>query len=94
MISVMKMIDCHTFLVLRGALRDKPKERLRGRLTKLTLIQSTPENSNLQGKSKKVRIIESSKKIAGGKVKNSFYCTVNILITSYCRNVLWILKDL
>ena len=35
-ISVMKMIDCHTFLVLRGALRDEPKQRLRGRLTKLT----------------------------------------------------------
>jgi len=36
MISVMKMIACRTFLGLRGALRDEPKERLRGRLTKLT----------------------------------------------------------
>ena len=50
-------------------------------------LQSTPVNSNLQGKSKKVRVIGSSKKIAGSKVKNSFYCTVNILITFYCRNV-------
>ena len=51
------------------------------------LLQSTPDNSNLQGKSKKVRVIGSSKKIAGRKVKNSFYYTVNILITFYCRDV-------
>ena len=51
-------------------------------------LQSTPDNSNLQGKSKKkVRVIWSSKKIAESKVKNSFYCTVNILITFNCRNV-------
>ena len=29
--------------------------------------QSTPDNSNLQGKSKKVRVIGSSKKIAESK---------------------------
>ena len=40
-----------------------------------------PITLNLQGKLKKVRVIESSKKIAESKVKNSFYCTVNILIT-------------
>ena len=34
-----------------------------------------------------VRVIGSSKKIAESKVKNSFYCTVNILITFNCRNV-------
>ena len=56
-------------------------------------IQSTPDHSNLQGKSTKVRVIGSSKKMAGSKVKNSFYCTVNILITFYCRNVEWELKD-
>ena len=39
-------------------------------------LQSTPDNSNLQGKSKK-----EFEKIAASKVKNSFYCTVNILIT-------------
>ena len=50
-------------------------------------IQSTPDNSNLQGKSKKVRVIGSSKKIAGSKKKNSFNRTVNILITFNCRNV-------
>ena len=49
-------------------------------------IQLTPDNSNLQGKSKKVRVIGSSKKIAESKVKNSFYCTVNILITFNCTN--------
>ena len=50
-------------------------------------LQSTPDNSNLQGKSKKVRVIGSSKKIAGSKEKNRFYCTVSILITSNCKNV-------
>ena len=55
-------------------------------------IQSTADNSNLQGKSG-VRVIGSSKKIAESKVKNSFYCTMNILITFYCRNVQWKLKD-
>ena len=51
-------------------------------------IQSTPDNSNLQGKSKKVWVIGNSEKIAG-----SFYCIVNILITFNCRNVKWKLKD-
>ena len=32
-------------------------------------IQSTPDNSNLQGKSKTVRVVGSSKKIAESKVK-------------------------
>ena len=44
-------------------------------------IQSTPDNSNLQGKSKKVRVIGSSKKIAESKVKTVFFRTVNTLIT-------------
>ena len=35
-------------------------------------VQSTPDNSNLQGKSKKVRVIGSSKKIAGSKEKTVF----------------------
>ena len=45
----------------------------------------TPDKSNLQGKSKKkfelsrVRVIRSSKQIAGSKGKTRFYCTVNIL---------------
>ena len=51
-------------------------------------LQSTPDNSNLQGRSKKVRVIGSSKKIAGSKEKKSgFYCPVNILITFDCGNV-------
>ena len=37
--------------------------------------QLTPDNSNVQGKSKKVRVIGSSKQIAGSKEKTSFYCT-------------------
>ena len=35
-------------------------------------LQSTPDNSNLQEKSKKVRVIGSSKKIAERKVKTVF----------------------
>ena len=50
-------------------------------------LQSTPDNSNLEGRSKKVRVIGSSKKIAGSKEKNGFYCPVNILITFDCGNV-------
>ena len=54
----------------------------------------TPYNSNLQGKSKQVRVIGSLKKIAGGeKKKNSFHCIVNILITFNYRNVKLKLKD-
>ena len=34
-------------------------------------LQSTPDNSNLQGQSKKVRVIGSSKKIAGSKEKST-----------------------
>ena len=43
-----------------------------------SLLQSTSDNSNLKGKLRNVRVIGSSKKIAGSKVKNSFYCTVTI----------------
>ena len=62
----------------------------------LLFVQSTPDNSNLQRKSKKgssydqlsgVRVTGSSKKMAESKVKNSFYCTVNISITFNCTNV-------
>ena len=53
----------------------------------------TPYNSNLQGKSKQVRVIGSLKKIAGGEKKNSFHCIVNILITFNYRNVKSKLKD-
>ena len=47
----------------------------------------TPDISNPQGKPKKVRVIGNVKKIAGNKEKNSFYCTVKILITFNRRNV-------
>ena len=40
-----------------------------------------------------VRVIGISNKTAESKVKNSFYCTVNIFITFNCRNVKWKLKD-
>ena len=58
-----------------------------GKLQNILQVQSTLHNSNLQGKSKNVRVIGSSKKIAGSKEKNSFYYTMNILITFNCRNV-------
>ena len=45
------------------------------------LILFTPDDSNLQGKLKKVRVIESSKKIAGSKVKSVFDYTVYISLT-------------
>ena len=38
----------------------------------VVVVQSTPNNSNLQWKSKKVRVIGSSKKIAESKVKKQF----------------------
>ena len=36
-------------------------------------LQSTPDNSNLHGKPKKVRVIGSSKKIAGSKEKKAVF---------------------
>ena len=53
-------------------------------------VQSTPDTELEPSREiarKKVRVIGSSKKIAESKVKNNFYCTVNILITFNCRNV-------
>ena len=47
------------------------------------ILQSTPDKANLQGKSSYRELEE----IAGSKEKNSFYCTVNILITVNWRNV-------
>ena len=46
-----------------------------------------PITRTFKGNRKKVRVIGSSKKIAESKVKNSFYCSVNILIPFNCRNV-------
>ena len=52
-----------------------------------------PITKTFKGNRKKVRVIVSWKKIAEIKVKNSFNCTVNILINFNCRNVKWKLKD-
>ena len=41
-------------------------------LRAIVVIQSTPDNSNLKGKSKNVRVIGSSKKIAATKEKKQF----------------------
>ena len=59
---------------------------------------TTPDNSNLQGKSLKVRVIGSSnfrelEAIAGSKGKTSFYCTVNIFIIFNCTSVKRKMKD-
>ena len=43
-----------------------------------------PITRTFKGNRKKVPVIGSSKKIAESKVKNSFYCTVNIVITFNC----------
>ena len=53
-----------------------------------------PITLTFKGNRKKIRVIESSKKITESKVKNSFYYTVNIFITFNCRNVKWKLKIL
>ena len=63
-----------------------------------TTIQSTPDNSNLPGKTLKVRVIGSSsfrklEAIAGSKGKTSFYCTVNIFIIFNCTNDKRKMKD-
>jgi len=60
---------------LTVSLQEAP--RVEGRGVRLLFpIQSTPDNSNLQGKSKKVRVIRSSKKIAGSKEKKKTVFTV------------------
>ena len=46
-----------------------------------------PITRTFKGNRKKVRVVGRSNKIAERKVKISFYCTVNILITFNCRNV-------
>ena len=61
-------------------------------LTVVRIYSRLPITRTFKGNRKKfevsgVRVIGSSKKIAESKVKNRFYCTVNILITSNCRNV-------
>ena len=53
-------------------------------------IQSTPETSNLQEKSKKVLVIGSSKEIAGSKGKRLFLLHSEHFNHSFkiaCRNV-------
>jgi len=75
-------------------LRDGPvffwREGRWGKVEKLSFenmslkhIQSTPGDSNLtfKGNRKKFKLSGARKKIAEIKVKNSSYCTVNILIT-------------
>ena len=63
------------------------KEFLLSNETRKAYLQSTPDSSNLQGKSKKIRVIGSSKKIVVSKEKKRVYCRVNVLITFNCRNV-------
>ena len=68
-----------------GLKQENKKFELRG-------VQSLPITRTFKGNGKRfellgVRVTGSSKKIAERKVKNSFYCTVNILITFNSRNV-------
>ena len=51
------------------------------------LIQSTPDNSNLQGNAKKVQVIGSSKKIVGSKEKKQFLLHSEHFNHINCRNV-------
>ena len=56
---------------------------MNGRLPITRTFKGNGKRFELSG----VRVTTSSKKIAERKVKNSFYCTVNILITFNSRNV-------
>ena len=56
-------------------------------LTAFCKYSRLPITRTFKGNRKTFRVIGSSKKIAESKVKKSFYCTVNILITFHCRNV-------
>ena len=44
-------------------------------------VQLTSDNSNLERPIEKSPSYRELEKVAGSKEKNSFYCTVNILIT-------------
>ena len=62
-----------------------------GRLKCFPLYSLLPITRTFKGNRKKfklsgVRLIWSSKQIAGSMGKTSFYCAVNILITFNCRN--------
>ena len=59
----------------------------------IIILQLTPDNSNLQGKSKKGSSYQEFEENSREYGKNSFYCIVNILITFNCRNIKWKLKD-
>ena len=64
--------NCKTYLELK---KVKVNFNRTGRVSHLLQnnIQPTPDNSYPQGKSKKVRVIGSSKKIAGRKEDSKFY---------------------
>ena len=82
--TMFKLQSLHTrFLVLIERTKLSAKEQIVWipAVSQILMYRQLP--FELEG----VQVIRSSEKIVGSKEKNSFYCTVNILITVNCRNV-------
>ena len=75
--------DINNFSFRAPMIANKHNDYVYSRLPITRTFKGNRKKFELSG----VRVIGSSKKIAESKVKNSFYCTVNILITFNCRNV-------
>ena len=96
-----KTLQLQVYVFLKGSFFNRLYYYMRNFCNLIGLEQwysRLPITRTFRGNRKKfelpgVQVIGSSKKIAESKVKNSFYCTVNILITFNCRNVKWKLKD-
>ena len=77
------------WFVLSGGLKNRCRKASLYLFEDLSMgrYSRLPITRTFEGNRKNVRVIGISKKIAESKVKNSFYCTVNILVTFNCRNV-------
>ena len=90
-----KLQSLHTqFLVLIERTKLSAKEQIIWipAVSQILMYRQLPTTLTFKGNQKMfelegVQVIRSSEKIVGSKEKNSFYCTVNILITVNCRNV-------
>ena len=74
-------------MIVHFAPGDMFLEEINRFVSKEMYYSRLPITRTFKGNRKKGRIIGSSKKIAESNVKNSFYCTVKILIAFNCRNV-------
>ena len=93
--TMFKLQSLHTrFLVLIERTKLSAKEQIIWipAVSQILMYRQLPTTLTFKGNQKTfelegVQVIRSSEKIVGSKGKNSFYCTVNILITVNCRNV-------